>query len=146
MVEALKRAEENARAQQLGFWKDPAYAIKTPDSVKDFLNSYQIVEGKILSVNQKGTGVVFFNFGKNWKTDFSVRIKKDFQVLAFIKDPDAPPPKKPVKYTYSVKNSDPLQWKNRIVRVRGWVTQDKDGPLIDLTHKEQIDFVPQNKK
>lgn len=140
----LKQIEEKARKQRKGFWADPAYAVKTPDTVKDFENSYQIVEGKILSVYVKPhSGTVFFNFGDDWKKDFSVRVAlRKVSLLGLVPDPDLHG--KSPKIIFD-ENSDPLHWKDRIVRVRGWVLGGSS-PVIDLTDKEQIDFIPQSRK
>jgi endonuclease YncB( thermonuclease family) len=131
MVETLKLIEEKARSQRVGFWKNPAYAIKNPENVGEFINSYQIVEGKIISISET-SGAVFLNFGKNWKTDFAVKIKSNYLPLFLAEDSDP-----------SSKYDSPLKWKNRFVRIRGWVTRS-NGPLMVLTHKEQMDFLSQD--
>ena len=136
MMDTLKIVEDNARTQQVGFWKDPAYAIKTPTTVKKFMNTYQIVEGKILSVNADRSDVAYFNFGKNWKTDFVIRIRGDREFLNDVKDPEHPEKAKRNAW----QNFNETKWKNRIVRVRGWV-HGTNGPVIDVTDKEQIDFI-----
>lgn len=162
MAHALKVVEDEARVQQLGFWKNPLYAIKSPQTVKKFMNSYQIVEGKVLSVNQKYTYVTFLNFGKNWKTDFAVRITGNNKFMGEVKDPraekgrarkDARDTAKEAKEDEgdAGRNSEPnstddaagfdaSQWVGRIVRVRGWV-HGTTAPVIDVTEKEQIDFM-----
>lgn len=142
MIHPLKVVEDNARAQKVGMWNDPNYAIKTPETVKNYMDSYQIVEGKILSTNVKPSGTLFLNFGKNWKTDFEVRVKNSTEFLGLIDDPRYPRKKITTKDGTQIVNPGfvPDHWQNRIVRVRGWV-HGADGPMIDLTHKEQLDFV-----
>ena len=163
MATALKVLEDGARLKQVGFWRNPIYAIKSPDDVKKFMNSYQIVEGKILSVNIKNrTGSTFLNFGKNWKTDFEVRIKGSNSFLGLVNDPknykeDKKNTKNDERESESARADEedeeqddpkegstaafiPHQWENRIVRVRGWV-HGTSAPIIDVTEKEQIDFV-----
>lgn len=143
MIYPLKVVEDNARIQKVGFWKNPVYAIKTPDNVKNFMNSYQVVEGKILSTNVRPSGTTFLNFGKNWKTDFEVRVRGNNDFLGLVNDPRAPKPKKALtREEAEVQNRgfNPQQWEGRIVRVRGWV-HGVDGPIIDLAHREQIDFI-----
>jgi len=143
MIYPLKVVEDNARIQQVGFWKNPVYAIKTPQTVKSFMNSYQIVEGKIISTNVRPSGTTFLNFGKNWKTDFEVRVKGNNDFLGLVNDPRAVKSKKALtKEEAETQNRgfNPQQWEGRIVRVRGWV-HGADGPMIDLAHREQIDFI-----
>lgn len=130
-VDILKLVEEKAREAGVGFWKNPAYAIKTPESAADFIDSYQIVEGKILNVSTR-TGTVFFNFGKDWKTDFTVKMKVSFTVL--------PPREKSLLRGLM----EPQVWRNKTVRVRGWVVRN-GGPLIEVENWQQIDLVPSSK-
>lgn len=133
-VQYLKRVEEKARQAEKGFWSDPAYTVKAPEALADSIDSFQIVEGKIVSVADKG-GKVFFNFGKDWKTDFTVKIVGDFGAV-FPED---------VERTALQKTINVMKWKNRIVRVRGWVTEN-NGPMIEVTHREQIDIIRDSKK
>jgi micrococcal nuclease len=133
-VGILKQAEEKARVQHKGFWGNPAYAIKSPESVKDYVNSYQIVEGRILSVVVKAnSGIVFFNFGKDWRHDFTVQFRAN-HFLTFMEDPT----------TGERTNAGVARWRGKLVRVRGWVTKEETGPTMVLTHKEQIDILPMN--
>ena len=44
-IRDLYELEKKARAEKLGLWAFDDYKIKTPESVKDHKNSFQIVEG-----------------------------------------------------------------------------------------------------
>ena len=127
IVDILKKMEEKARSHKLGFWKNPAYAVKTPDNVKDYINSYQIVEGKITDVLEKND-VVFFSFSKDGKTDFAVKVMIRFQTFAKS------------RRGFAAKFSTPAGWKDATIRVRGWVV-GKNVPVIELTNQEQIDIL-----
>jgi micrococcal nuclease len=131
MVEPLRKAEEKARAEKLGFWANPAFAIKTPESVKNYMHSFQIVEGKVLGVAQ-GLTTIFIHFGKSpeWKQDFTVELSKSGW-SAFNQN-------SPRSYRY-------YNWEGKIMRIRGWV-ESKDGPMIRLTHPEQMEFIEPPKK
>lgn len=131
-VGILKQAEEKARIQHKGFWGNPAYAIKTPEAVKDYINSYQIVEGRILSVVPARLGVVFFNFGKDWQHDFTVQFQSG-RLQIFLEDPAT-----------GERTTDVSLWKGKLVRVRGWITKEEARPTMVLTYKDQIDVLPQN--
>jgi hypothetical protein len=133
-VEVLKQAEEKARVDQVGFWKDPAYAVKTPQNIRDYINSYQIVEGTIVGVNVRSNiGLVYFNFGKNWKNNFTVKFLNGPEFKSLSENPT----------TGELSPSGMKEWKGRTVRVRGWVV-DQNGPMIVLTHKEQLDLLSQD--
>jgi hypothetical protein len=142
MARALKVVEDLARQQKRGFWSNPMYTIKTPQNVRKYVDTYQIVEGRILSVNTKGSGTTFLNFGKNWQTDFSVRVTGDNRFLSQVKDPRVSKDEGDKRAAKDISEVvfDPRQWENRLVRVRGWV-DGNTAPFISITQKEQIDFV-----
>lgn len=130
MIGLLKRTEEKARKSAAGFWADPDYAIKTPDNVGRYEDSYQIVQGKILSVAVNNGGV-FFNFGLDWKTDFTLRIPENFAMVMGRTYMDE---------TTLARETNPNNWKGRVIRVRGWVSEN-NGPMMTLTHREQLDLI-----
>ncbi len=133
MADVLKHIEEKARNQKAGFWKDPAYAVKVPDNVGDYINTYQIVQGKVLAVFVSSHGV-FFNFGRDWKTDFTIKAPYKITNWFAIRDKNM-----------RVKDMNPQDWKDKVVRVRGMVIEN-NGPMIELTHKEQIDIISKDGK
>lgn len=138
MVTPLKEIEAKARDQKLGFWSNEAYSIKTPDNIQEYLNTFQIVEGKITNVETKRY-YTFFNFGTDWKTDYTIRVlKKDWGRFSLWYAPVN-------KAEENLWPNDPQKWKNKTVRIRGWV-EDNDGPMIALTHPEQIDVIEETPK
>ncbi|MBI3441760.1 MAG: thermonuclease family protein [Proteobacteria bacterium] len=118
LISLLKQIETQARIKRRGFWSNPTYAVKTPDNVQNYTNSFQIVQGKILNVTAK-QDYTYVNFGYDWRQDFTVSIKNNTRQLF---------------------NTDPQTWVNKTVRIRGWV-KDKNGPMIELTHPEQMEFL-----
>jgi len=130
-VAILKQAEEKARVDKEGFWKDPAYSIKSPQEVGDFIDSYQIVEGQISAVGSRpGSNFIDFIFARGKKRDFTIRFENTDVFESFWDDP-----------VTGGKDKDGLnQWAGRKVRVRGWVRNDH-GPAIILTRKEQLDIL-----
>lgn len=122
MAEALKQIEEKARAQRHGFWRDPVYSIKTPENAGKHINTYQIVEGRIITTSNSSE-TLFFNFTDDWKTGFTVRAKQ------------------PVWYAPGIERSNPQKWRHRRARVRGWIIENKK-PIIEITNRQQIDLLP----
>jgi len=120
----LLRLETDARTQHRGFWQYAEYALKTPENVGNFINSFQLVEGTILDAAVKQE-TIFLNFGKDWKTDFTVRV--------------------PRKLWRAVSDTEAASWKKRRIRVRGWVEED-NGPMINILYPEDIELLPQTKK
>ena len=115
---ALERA---ARAAGRGIWGHPFYAVRAPDEVGRHLNTFQLVEGRVLDAARVRTRV-YLNFGLDWRTDFTVTL-------------DAP-----ARRLFRKAGFDPLLLEGRRVRVRGWL-RDFNGPLIDATHPEQIEVL-----
>ena len=120
--------EEQARVAKKGFWGNPLFIVRkhNADIAKD-INSFQIFEGEILNVVEKKI-YIFFNFGADWKTDFTVRLPLK-NVEAFREEG------KKGKITFD-------KYKGAKVRVRGWVV-DANGPMIELTHPEQWEIIEQ---
>ncbi|WP_421762337.1 thermonuclease family protein [Devosia sp.] len=120
----LMAAEGKARANRLGIWSDPYYAVRRadrPDDLAQRSGHYELVEGRVLQADTV-QGRVYLNFGRTWKQDFTAVI--DRAALAL----------------FSGSGIDPLQLGGALVRVRGWVDVH-DGPRIAVTHPEQIEVL-----
>lgn len=123
-VADLIAAEGRARLNRLGIWADPYYAVRRadrPGELSGRSGHYELVEGRVLAAEQAG-GRVYLNFGRTWKTDFTVVIDKT-ALGRFTRD-----------------GLDPLKLADVLLRVRGWV-DDLDGPRIEVTHPEQIEVL-----
>jgi micrococcal nuclease len=121
--------EREARAAGRGIWAHPYYAIVPPERPGRVINTFQLVEGRVMDAAEV-KGRVYLNFGNDWKTDFTVlvpaRVRK-----ALARD-----------------GMDPAGFKGRTVRVRGWL-KEYNGPVIEMTHPEQLElpgFEPPPKK
>jgi endonuclease YncB( thermonuclease family) len=120
----LMIAEGRARLNRLGIWADPYYAVRRADKPGELVGRsghYELVEGRVLAAEQAG-GRVYLNFGRTWKTDFTVVIDKA-ALGRFNKD-----------------GLDPLKLADALLRVRGWV-DTYNGPRIEVTHPEQIEVL-----
>lgn len=116
--------EDTARRAGLGLWAHRRYAVRTPESVRRDLHSWQIVEGTVQAV-AAFRNVTYLNFGDNWRTDFTVRIDAGARRL------------------FRRCGIDLRALKGRRIRVRGWV-RSRNGPLIVATHPEQIERLQEN--
>jgi endonuclease YncB( thermonuclease family) len=121
-VDELLGAETVARVNRLGIWADPYYSVRRADRPQALLERagrYELVEGRVLKAERVGS-LVYLNFGRVWKEDFTVVIdsagQKRFGAL------------------------DPLRLEGALVRVRGWV-ESNDGPRIGVTHPEQVEVL-----
>ncbi|NBX66175.1 MAG: hypothetical protein EBQ96_04180 [Proteobacteria bacterium] len=113
--------EAEARKLKAGLWDDARWSVLDPGKAQDFVNEYRIVEGKVFSTAMKNN-TFYINFSRDWKTDFTVSVTSDKR-LAFSKQGV---------------NLMGLNGKN--IRVRGWV-RNYNGPLIEITHPEQIEVL-----
>ncbi len=117
----LYAAEAVARGARRGLWSHPDYAVRKPDPavLRADLGTYQIVEGTVVEA-AKVRGRVYLNFGADYRTDFTATIPPEVMRL------------------FTAAKVDPLAWKGRTLRVRGYL-RDFNGPSIDLTHPEQVE-------
>ena len=120
----LLAAEAKARAMKLGIWGDPYYSVRRadrPEAILERAGNYELVEGRVLLAEQAGA-MVYLNFGRRFKEDFTVVI--DAQAARL----------------FAGDGLDPTVLSGALVRVRGWV-EDYDGPRIEVTHPEQIEIL-----
>jgi len=121
MHQALLQAEQEARALKLGRWAHwtPIQAAETDAfSARD---GFQIIEGQVKEV-RKIRGVIYLNFGKDWKSDFTAAISSKNRI-----------------------NFRRADWKladlmNKWVRIRGRL-RTYNGPYMELIFPEQIEIV-----
>lgn len=123
-VTELLKIEAQARAAKIGLWRDapPSWQILTADQAAQHLNSWQIVSGQIQNVGMT-KDMVFLNFGKNWKDDFTVSIPNELR-------------------REMMKNRiNPQSLRGQTVRIRGWV-RNYNGAMIDLETLGQLEILP----
>jgi endonuclease YncB( thermonuclease family) len=115
----LLKREAEARAAKRGIWANAFYRIRNADELGPDIGTFQVVEGKIVSVKVSRERA-YVNFGPDYRTDFTVTISaRDLKRLA-------------------KEGVDPAKWSGKTVRVRGWLTL-LNGPEIELTHAEQLE-------
>jgi endonuclease YncB( thermonuclease family) len=120
-VEAFRKAENNARASQKGLWQLASYKALTAENADQGMGQYRVVEGTIRQV-AKVRGSWYLNFGENWKEDFTLFIER-----------------KHLK-RFSSGDMHPQGWEGRKIRIHGWIFP-KNGPMIQLTHPQQIELL-----
>ncbi len=121
MAAQLYELERQARTENLGLWATPESAIKKPEDTNTLLNSYQVVEGRIESVSRR-QNMLFLNFGKDWRKDFTIGIKSANN-RGFLTE-----------------KINLMEMGGQVVRVRGWV-RDYNGPFIEIDHPQMIEIV-----
>jgi micrococcal nuclease len=119
----MRAAERVARAAARGLWADPAQAPQAADDAHADIGSFRIVHGKVLRVAET-RNFVYLNFGADWRTDFTLRLDKP-AAAALAGALDAPLER----------------LAGRRVEARGFLVE-AGGPLIDVSHPEQIEVLP----
>ncbi len=117
----LYAAEAEARHSGMGLWADPAYALRSPDTVAADTGTFQVVVGRVLSTAED-QGRIYLNFGKDWRRDFTVMIPPD-----------------DVK-TFKHMGVNPLNYEGKLIRVRG-IVQSQNGPEIAVGNPKQIELL-----
>ena len=121
LVAEMLALERAARAAGRGIWADPFYRVRAVTETPGLIDSFQLVEGKVVS-SAKVRGRVYLNFGPDWRTDFTVTLA----------------PRDARRFARA--GVDPLTWQGRLLRVRGWLKR-YNGPMIEATHPEQIEVL-----
>lgn len=119
LIPEMLTIERRARAARGGIWADPFYDMRTPDDVAQYVDSFQLVEGRVLHVAVV-RGRVYLNFGADWRTDFTVTVAPEHRAV------------------FENEGWHPHALEGRVVRVRGWI-KSFNGPMIEVTHPEQIE-------
>jgi len=117
----LLAAEDAARQNRRGLWSRGFYRVRTVEQLWPVMNSFQIVEGTPVEVEQLKERT-YLNFGDDYATDFTLVIAARDRKL-FETGP----------------------WKledlvGRRLRMRGWI-ELRGGPLIEITYPEQIEVL-----
>ncbi len=115
--------EDDARQKRRGLWAQSAWRVRDSDAVtaRD-VDSFQIVRGTVHNVATI-KGRTYLNFGEDWRSDFTVAIAPAVAKLC------------------RASGLDPAALAGKSLRVRGWIRL-QNGPLIELTHPEQIEVLP----
>lgn len=118
----LLAAEAQARSAKLGLWAYPAYVVRTPQNVSQDAGTFQVVEGKVATVNMRD-GRAYLDFGSDWNSSLSVTISPDDMA------------------NFRQASVDPRGFAGKNVRVRGWVEM-RNGPEIAVAIPESIEIIP----
>ncbi len=121
MAAALFEREGRARAARRGIWALGYYKMLESEAAGRALDRFALIEGTVLAADEVG-GSAYLNFGSDWKRDFTAVIRAE-GLRVFRSD-----------------GIDIVAYEGRRIRVRGWV-EYWNGPMIEVTHPEQIEEV-----
>ncbi len=121
LVEEMLGLEKAARAARRGIWAHPFYGVIHQRDAMRYLSTFQLIEGRVAKVAVV-RGRAYLNFGKDWRTDFTISIAPKNRRL------------------FRKSGVDVAGYEGRMVRVRGWL-RSFNGPLVEATHPEQIEVL-----
>jgi micrococcal nuclease len=120
LVAEMLALEREARAARRGIWRDPYYRIRNPEETGRDIETFQLVEGRVLQVAALKDRV-YLNFGPDYRTDFTIAIaRRDLKLFG--------------------RGFDGKTLEGRTIRVRGWL-KSINGPMIEATHPEQLEVL-----
>jgi micrococcal nuclease len=114
-------AEASARANRRGIWASSAYAIRSPDSVRADIGTFQVIEGVVQTATISG-GRAYLYFGADPRSDLTATISSDD-----LKNFDA-------------MGVDPRAYAGKTIRLRGLV-QLFNGPSIEVANPQSVEVV-----
>lgn len=123
---ALQEEEFSARNSHRGLWHKDRFKVlqtKITGDISKRQGSFQIVEGTVHTVGKK-TKWTFLNFSADWRNDFTVAVRAGD------------------RRKFAGSDVDLAMLEGKMIRVRGWVER-WNGPLIKVTHPEQIEILDQ---
>ncbi|MBM3505210.1 MAG: thermonuclease family protein [Alphaproteobacteria bacterium] len=115
--------EHEARQDRRGIWRNEFYRIRDHAEAHRYVGRYELIEGRVVDVSIANRRT-YVNFGQDWRQDFTATISP--RDLA----------------SFRAGAIDPKSWVGKTLRVRGWI-RAMNGPMIDVTHPEQIEVVSQ---
>lgn len=121
MAKQMLAIEDKARSERKGLWADPRFAVFSSDAARSKINTFQIVEGVVHSVNTHDNEM-FVNFDTDWKKDFSIGIPVS------------------TRRELSKMFINPMMLTHKKIRVRGWL-EDRNGPFVTLDHPLQLELL-----
>jgi micrococcal nuclease len=115
-------AEAEARNHRAGLWSSPVYAVRDATAMHAATGTFQIVEGRVLSVTLHD-GRAWLDFGTDYKKDFAATIAPDDRKI------------------FRTLGVDPRGYEGKRVRLRG-IVQTHNGSVIELANPAQIENLP----
>ncbi len=113
--------EASARKQEKGLWSLKAFKPLSTEALKGKTDRFQIIEGTVHKT-AKVRGIIYLNFGDNWREDFTIKLPSD------------------MRHKFSDKGQSLLELKDRAIRIRGWLFWE-NGPMISLHNPEQLEIL-----
>jgi micrococcal nuclease len=118
----LAAREDAARSAGAGLWAHADFRPRPASQVAPLVGSFGIVQGRVVRVAPTER-YVYLNFGADWRRDFTLRVARSEE------------------RGFRAAGIELEQLTGREVEVRGYLLE-AGGPLIELSHPEQIRILP----
>ena len=120
LAREMLRLEAEARRDGRGLWKAAAYRVRLPEEVHEVRRGLALVEGRVVEANDDYSGVsLTVGTGRDLSVEVPGRALGDFRAAGL----------------------EPEALEGRLVRVRGWLRQGRDGPAMRADQPEQIELL-----
>lgn len=116
--------ERIAREQGTGHWAGGVFVIRDsdPNRLAPFLDSAQIIEGRVIATGENREGRLYLNFGLDWRTDLTISASPE------------------VRARFEAQGLHLESLEGAVIRARGWLYAE-NGPMIALTHRAQLEII-----
>lgn len=121
-LESYEKLEGEARRKGLGIWSGEGGRLLEHHQAAQGMERVRVVRGQVMSVAERGNWI-FLNFGPDYRTDFTVSIRKEEWESQFVPQVRAMP-----------------FYKGKQVEVRGRI-HERNGPNIQVYHPYQVRIV-----
>lgn len=122
LANPLYALEQSTRNGKKTIWSDESiYGLLTPDTARSGDGQFRVIEG-IVKKSATSKNNLYLNFGKDWRSDFTVMISPS------------------LRRSLSRQGIDPMSLSGKTIRVRGWV-RSWNGPFMELETPERLEIV-----
>ncbi len=137
-LQALRDAEGEARNSGLGLWRLAAYRIRAPAEAGDWVDSVQLVEGRVSAVRRGKDGLVL-SFAGDRRHAFSVRLP--FAVWTeWAGMPTLRQGMEPAAVLSRSGPDDPAALVGQRLRVRGWIGKERQAQIV-VSQAAQLEWI-----
>ena len=141
-LQAMLAAESFARRAELGLWVMDAYRVRRPAEAEAWIDSVQLVEGRVTAV-RRGKDGLFVAFGGKGRHAFSVLLP--FAVWTEWAGMPTLREETERVASSSFRPSNPSDLIGQRLRVRGWIGKGRSAE-IRISHAGQVEWIAPSQK
>ncbi len=142
----LLRLEDRARRKELGHWSTGVFSVLDANDAKSVAartGQFAIIEGSLRRRSKSRKGI-YYNFGRNWREDVTVfvpaRLLNSSTRPSKRRGRGADRSDRPNNRNAAMDQGLRITTHRTRFRTRGWI-EDRGGPLIEIRHLDQIEWI-----